>query len=869
MASLPTTQTSQTPRLSYPTDAAVDPGDFRVAGNPIMRADGVVGGDHWRIGIITDSLIRFEWSDTGVFEDRSTQTVINRDFGETPAYRTVERDGRIIIETAALTIAYDRQPFSKEGLSVVVKGVPGSQFNTWHYGDAAPGNLKGTARTLDEADGEIPLGDGVISRDGWAVIDDSASNVIVETDEVRGRRNPFGSWFESRADAETDLYFFGYGLRYIEAVRDLYRLTGPTPLLPRWSLGNWWSRYYRYNSDEYLALMDRFKAEGIPFTTAVIDMDWHRVDDVDPKYGSGWTGYSWNRSLFPDPAGFLDSLHDRGLKTTLNVHPRDGVRAFEDAYPAVAERVGIDPATEAAVEFDLTDPAFMDAYFAMHHSLEDDGVDFWWLDWQQGGVTRQKGLDPLWGLNHMHYLDSGRGGRWPLTFSRYAGPGSHRYPVGFSGDTIISWESLAFQPRFTATASNIGYGWWSHDIGGHMLGYRDDEMEARWYQLGVFSPISRLHSSCSPFSGKEPWNFEPAVRATMVDFLRLRHAMLPYLHTMNHRAARDGRPIVEPMYWQSPDLVAAYDVPTEFRFGTELLVSPVVSPDDRVVGRGRADVWLPQGEWFDFFDGRRYTASRSAGGRRIEVWRAIDRMPVFAAAGAIVPMQDVPADGADINVVGNPAAMRVLVFPGASGAFTMREDDGVYHTDIADMTVADTAMTFAWGGGADGGASCGGVGDGGASSFVVAPVAGAPGVAPAARDWTVVFRGVAPVDADDVRATVDGEPVGCVVAYDAPTMSLSVRVDGVATAANLRITVADGALRIADDPVESDVTDLLLRAQIRYRTKELIAAAVRELGVGAIGALRTMNHPDADKFHVSVVPDALVGAVEEILLRGC
>ena len=85
-------------------------------------------------------------------------------------------------------------------------------------------------------------------------------------------------------------------------------------------MGNWWSRYYRYTQDGYLALMDRFKREGIPFTTSVIDMDWHRVDDVDPKYGSGWTGYSWNRELFPDPPAFLADLHRRGLRTTLNVH---------------------------------------------------------------------------------------------------------------------------------------------------------------------------------------------------------------------------------------------------------------------------------------------------------------------------------------------------------------------------------------------------------------------------------------------------------------------------------------------------------------------------------------------------------------------
>ena len=90
---------------------------------------------------------------------------------------------------------------------------------------------------------------------------------------------------------------------------------------------------------------------------------------------------------------------------------------------------------------------------------------------------------------------------------RYAGPGSHRYPVGFSGDTITTWASLDFQPEFTATAANIGYGWWSHDIGGHMGGIKDDELATRWVQLGVFSPINRLHSVLSPFTSKEPWQF--------------------------------------------------------------------------------------------------------------------------------------------------------------------------------------------------------------------------------------------------------------------------------------------------------------------------------------------------------------------------
>lgn len=673
--------------------------------HPYMNPGVVLRGEHWRIGILTDSLIRLEWSDDGVFEDHATQMVMNRDWDARPRFTHAVRDGRLIVDTPALRLTYDMQRFSKEGLSVVVKGVHSSTRNTWNYGEEQRNNLRGTARTLDEVDGETDLGFGVISRDGWAVIDDSSSNVIVDADTVNDEPNPFGTWVAPRdsqsgrvdqSNSSEDLYVFAYGHRYIEAIADFYRLTGPTPLLPRFALGNWWSRYHRYTEREYLDLIKGFEREGIPFTTAVIDMDWHLVDDVDPKYGSGWTGYTWNRKFFPDPERFLAELHSHGLKTSPNVHPRDGIRAFEEGYTKAAEHMGIDPASGDPVEFDLTSPKFMQTYFDLHHELEDQGVDFWWLDWQQGGVTRQKGLDPLWMLNHLHYLDSGRDGRWPLTFSRYAGPGSHRYPVGFSGDTVVTWDSLKFQPYFTSTASNIGYGWWSHDIGGHMFGYRDEELEARWYQLGVFSPINRLHSTDSPFNGKEPWNFHTQVRDSMDSSLRLRHELLPYLYTMNWRAAVDGRPIVEPMYWQSPEIGSAYDMENEFRFGTELVAAPITSPVDRDVQLAKTDVWLPQGTWFDFFTGRRYEAFSQAG-RKFEAWRGLDRIPVFAKAGGIVPMQPLDQTNGAVNSVDNPRHVQVVAFPGADGEFILHEDNGDYdelNTKPGDNTIHQSSQSL-------------------------------------------------------------------------------------------------------------------------------------------------------------------------------
>ena len=275
------------------------------------------------------------------------------------------------------------------------------------------------------------------------------------------------------------------------------------------------------------------------------------------------------------------------------MHPADGVRAFEDAYADMAAAVGQDPAEGLPVAFDVVDRRFLAAYFAvLHRGLEDQGVDFWWIDWQQGEHSRIAGIDPLWMLNRFHFEDSGRDERRPLTFSRYAGPGSHRYPVGFSGDTIVSWASLDFQPEFTATASNIGYGWWSHDVGGHTLGVRDDDLALRWVQLGVFSPILRLHSTDDPFLSKEPWAYPEETRRAMGEALRLRVRLVPYLHTMNHRSASEGVPLVLPLYHAAPAEAAAYTTPNAFLFGSELLVAPITSPRDPVVLRGAATAWM-------------------------------------------------------------------------------------------------------------------------------------------------------------------------------------------------------------------------------------------------------------------------------------
>ncbi|MFA7108042.1 MAG: TIM-barrel domain-containing protein [Sphaerochaetaceae bacterium] len=618
----------------------------------LVRSGNFVFYKNIRISVLTDRLVRVEYDKNNQFEDRNTQKVVNRDF-PLVEYSAEVINGYIEINTKGFYLESDGNKPTPNGLMISIKGYPFPFVKDWHYGEKIE-TFGGTVRTLDGCDGSCELEDGIFSKAGYSVIDDSDSMIINDNDIF------------PRKKGGVDFYYFGYGLDYLGGLKDFYFLCGNTPLIPRYALGNWWSRFYKYSQEEYLDLMDQFKEEAIPFSVSVIDMDWHLVE-IDKQYGSGWTGYTFNSELFPTPKLFFNELHKRGLVTALNDHPADGVRAFENGYKEFAKEMGIDFENEKAIRFDVTSKKYLEGLQKyILTPLEKLGVDFWWIDWQQGTNTRIEGLDPLWILNQTRFKASEKDGKRPIIFSRYAGIGSHRYPIGFSGDTVSSWKSLDFQPYFTSTASNVGYTWWSHDIGGHMLGSRDDELSLRWLQFGVFSPIMRLHSTVNEFMGKEPWNYPLEVCTVMKDFLRLRHKLIPYLYTMNYRTSIEGEPLIQPMYYKNPGNIPSYFVNNEYYFGSSMIVLPITEKEDSEIKMAKVKAWLPSGDFYDFFNDLHYTGDRS-----IEMHRSFSSIPVLVKAGSIIPMTD------ETNASNNPKSLTLKIYGGKSGSFTLYEDDGL------------------------------------------------------------------------------------------------------------------------------------------------------------------------------------------------
>ena len=692
---------------------------FSFPAAPVARHN-VFKTSRTRITVLTPRLLRLE---TGAFTDFPTQTVWNRDFPKIPCTRKQEQN-IFTLETEACTFRVD----VARGKMISVTLTDGTIVK-----DFEKGNLLGTARTLDMANGAVKLEKGVLSRSGVAVMDDSESLLLHQDGTIAPREQC------------QDLYFFAYGHDYRNCLQDFFRLTGPVPLIPKYALGNWWSRYKAYTQEEYRQLMARFLEKKLPVTVATIDMDWHWTDvrdrfgkDGDPGPGvtvqekwynsclPGWTGYSWNTELFPDHRELLSWLKDHGFHVTLNVHPSQGIRPYEDCYPDMARAMGADPKERQRIPFDIANPKFVEAYFdCAHRPHEADGVDFWWIDWQQGKVTNIPGLDPLWALNHYHTLDGAAGEKRPLILSRYAGLGSHRYPLGFSGDTFATWESLHFQPYFTNTASNAGYTWWSHDIGGHQFGVQDDELYVRWLQYGVFSPINRLHSSCNEFMGKEPWKRSFAANAVAEYFLRLRHKLIPYLYSANYRTHSQGEPLCAPMYYDH-DREEAYKAKNQYMFGGQLLVCPVTTPAEKKLNLAKTAVWLPEGRWTDFFTGRIYQ-----GGQWVAMHRDLDSIPVLAKEGAIVPMY---AQG-ETNDLALDQPLDIHIWRG-NGSFDLYEDDGLTN----DCRHAITPMAQ--------------VMEGEKLQFTIGKAQGAPEILPENRRFRLVFR-----DITQARLKVNGQEI--------------------------------------------------------------------------------------------------------------
>lgn len=624
-----------------------------------------------RFTVINSNLIRIEEkSSTGVFNDNRSLLAVNRST-EFKDFSLSKNENSIQITTANIDLKYIANGKSLEGSNLSADITDGVMIAHWNAGLKNSENLGGPNTTLDGVSTAVPLQDGLLSKNGWYLLDDSKTPVLTKT------------WVRSRTKNEmgTDWYLFGYGRNYNAALSALTVLGGEVPMPRAKALGSWYSRYWPYSSDEFKQIVGEFGSHGFPLDVIVQDMDWQTGKDLHPNK---WTGFTYDRKLTPDPVGFNDWLHQNGLATTLNLHPAGmikdpnhagkylpsgGVGPFEENYVPFMKALGVDPKSKKIIPFDAGNEKYMRAFLAnILDPLKKQGPDWWWLDWQQEYFTPSiPDLRNLSWLNVLLYENTSQNGIRGQSFSRWGGWGDHRHSIHFSGDAYTYWSALEFEVPFTAVSGNAGLFFWTHDIGGHM-GPKIDEAFARWIQFGAFSAALRLHSNRAA-ADRRPWEYPPEVESSAKVSYNLRSKLFPYLYTSVWESHLKSIPLLRPMYYAYPNADEAYQNPQQYLFGENLLVAPIVSPGSGPKKVSSQIVWFPQGTWFNLITGEEFS-----GNMRRLISGDLDEIPVFLKAGVPLVMQPVSKRMGSEQT----AEVHVRVYPGSlnqTSTATLYEDD--------------------------------------------------------------------------------------------------------------------------------------------------------------------------------------------------
>ncbi len=738
----------------------------------------VMQGEKFRFTILTERLIRMEYSEEGLFEDRPTELVWYRDMPRVE-FKVKEDSKYLEIETKYFRLTYVKEkPFKGSKLNPM-GNLKVELLNTdriWYYGHPEIRNYGTPGMSLDDNKGKLKLKKGLYSVDGFASIDDSKSNIFSETGDIIYRN--------SKA---IDTYLFMYLKDFAGCLKDYYGITGNPGLIPRYALGNWWSRNVNYTDQSLNELVSNFEEKEIPLSVVLLDKDWHLRTIGDKKYE---TGFTWNNNNFQKPKKMIEYLHKKGIRLGLNVDPMEGILPYETNFSKISEYLKKDE--NGAIPFNVLDPKTIDVYLKiLIHPLDEMEVDFYWINYEE-----KKRLEELFLLDHYHYNDMARDyKRRPMILSRNTMYAPHRYPVLYSGKTIVSWDTLKMIPIHNASATNMGVTFWSHDIGGYYKGIEDNELYTRYVQLGVFSPILKFGSDSGKYYKREPWKWSIKTYKIVKDYLNLRHRLIPYLYTESYKYHEYGMPLIMPIYYKYPEMYDDINYRNGYYFGTELFVSPIINKKDYIMNRSIHKFFLPDGVWYDFVTGKKFP-----GGKNYVSFFKDEDYPVFAKAGSIITL----GDNEFINDTTPPKNLEIQIFPGRSNTYNLYEDDGVsdlYRKEFFLLTSIDyNYMPNNY-------------------TVIVRPLTGKSGIVPEKRNYKFVFRNTK--KASDVIIYFNDTPMEAKGYVDGT--NFVVEVKDVPTIGQLTVNckgkdIEIDATRLINNDIETIISDL----QIETSMKDLI-----------------------------------------------
>ena len=441
-------------------------------------------------------------------------------------------------------------------------------------------------------------------------------------------------------------YVFVAGDTYPKLIENYVTVTGKQPMLPRWALGNFASRFGYHSEQQARNVVAKFKQADIPLDAIIFDLYW---------FGKDLKGYmgnlAWDKSAFPTPVNMINDFNQQGIKTILITEPfvLTSSTKWQDAVDNHALALNL-AGKPKIYDFYFGNTSLIDVFshsgqkwfWQSYKKLLNQGVAGWWGDLGEPEVHPSDTIHSVGTGDEIHNV---YGHKWaemiftkqlaafpnkrPFILMRSGFAGSQRFGmIPWTGDVSRSWGGLKPQVELNLQMGLFGLAYTHSDLGGFAGDNADDELYIRWLQYGVFQPIYRPHAQENIAS--EPVFRSEKVQKIIRKFIKLRYQLLPYNYTLAYQNSLTGMPLMRPVFFENEQNTDLIDIKNNYFWGDAFFVVPVTDPATKLVFK---NVQLPKGVWFNYFDDSKY-----AGNQNITVPLTIEHIPIFVRAGAFVPM---------------------------------------------------------------------------------------------------------------------------------------------------------------------------------------------------------------------------------------
>ena len=729
----------------------------------VSNPDCMFTGQNYRITVLTERLLRLEYSQTGNFNNNLTQLVSNRNFAK-PDFNFKKNDHTLIITTSYFELTYQKgKPFDggmiqpTRYLSIKLNGTE----KVWYYKHPEVRNYKYVTNRVKN---KLKREKSLYSLDGFVSINDSYGYNILQNGEI-----------QKKDGKSIDIYVFMYNKDFYYCLNDYYNLTGYPHMLPRYTLGLTLTKNAIYDQYSLVRTLQKYEEHGIPISCYVLK-NWE--SNVLYEFNNNYTEID----------KLVKYLNGKNIRLGLTLKDTDYFLTNTYNYDLFKQYLPV--LNDGKILFDISNPKVVDAFLKLIiHPLYAKNINFFQLD--SSNPERTSILD------YYLYKDYNKKIR-SFIISQNPKINPHKNSILYSGESSVNWTTLKDISKFNISGADMGISYWSHDFGGTTGGEEDAELYTRFMQLGTFSPLFRIGSDESKYYKREPWKWGISTSQIASYFINLRYKLIPYIYTEYYKYYKFGKPIIEPIYYRYPELLDDSLYNENYFFGSTFYVCPILHKKDPIMDRVIHKIYIPDGLWYDYFTGKKYP-----GNKRYVSFYKENEYPIFVKSGSIIPLSLNNSNDTSI-----PKKMEIQVFPGSSNTYSIYEDDGET-TNYKNGEYAITNIEYKY--------------EKNNYTLTILPTQGKLSVLPEARDYVIRFKNTKPTTV--VKSYVDGNPIeNKKIRKNA---DLVVEILNVSTKGQLTVTctgqdIEIENIKIINDDIVSVISDLPIKTIVKDRVDKIM-----------------------------------------------